>query len=644
MAANLTPGDRIILKMLVKSGRVSEEQAQKLAEILVRQKAKDPTRGIADLLVTRDVVTTTEMNKLLWEADKRTSAAELQAKAEAMEEHADEEEDEGEEEEAPVRRPRRATAVAPAAKSNIGLWIALGVAFWGLAGGIGAFVYMQQNNDPQEVASGDNDPSDRDPADQGNPVPSSARVDEGRSTSEFDQDDSAYEEVRRPSSDDRDDEGAADDDKLSYRQAEKRLVDALRETTPRERLGSLAALVERSPDSFVAEVQEELDNQLERFEALAEAEWKRIQSKLERAKSQMQLAKAYDLCFPIYDRFGPLVLEGKLKSEVDSIAKQRKKLWEENLAEATKAFDDENYELARRIFERTHTYGTSGQVAESEKWLAKIEKVADTAAPLVSEEELAAIRKREKEKGRRPSDDDESEADEVEPPETDEWATELGQRLKPISDRLSDLFSATESSLSADGTIQLTYEFTSKDLALADDWLPKVKEVPDTRDKIRWSVDWEERNGLKLANDGVFLMEAPVLGDVEFEAEIYVGNPYNQRNLFALCWADKKGKGAAGIYGRQVATLKKFRPGKRKPSKPKPVLSDKDYTYKLMIVEGEFRTALGNKKSDTIKLPKKLESGHCGFVWSGSIAVIVQRVKVKAKLDIEWAEKQLGFQ
>ncbi len=217
-------------------------------------------------------------------------------------------------------------------------------------------------------------------------------------------------------------------------------------------------------------------------------------------------------------------------------------------------------------------------------------------------------------------------------------------RVDRIVEKLDQLFNADSKSLDSSGKLELTYEFSKKEEAAAQDWRPEVSGGNQSKNGLRWTVRREDiwhTKGLKISNQGYFLHKAKIQPPLEIEVTIYIENQFAPKNLIAVAWVDRKGKGVGSVYGHQTCRVSKMRGVKRTPGKLPSLDSKRRYTFTVRVEDGMFHAKTRASKLPPQKLPKKMKSGRAALIWGGTVAAVVEKVTIRGKLDLEWAEKEL---
>jgi hypothetical protein len=72
---------------------------------------------------------------------------------------------------------------------------------------------------------------------------------------------------------------------------------------------------------------------------------------------------------------------------------------------------------------------------------------------------------------------------------------------------------------------------------------------------------------------------------------------------------------------------------------------EEHHKFGFELKEGRFSSLLNGRakeQTDSKKILKKLGSGQVGLVWRGTISGIVPQMKIRGKLDLDWAADQIA--
>ena len=215
-------------------------------------------------------------------------------------------------------------------------------------------------------------------------------------------------------------------------------------------------------------------------------------------------------------------------------------------------------------------------------------------------------------------------------------------------ERILDLFEATDEQISADGTVQLVYDFESEERSLAADWFPTPQE--SLAGKIRWSRDWEGRcrgatGGILIADEGQWFHSAVWQPDVRMELTYisFVGGRSGDLVAAVFAWSKKLRKRIGSNLGTQLVRVSGTRP-KSKMGEPPVIAFEEPHRFGLQLKDGLFTTLIDGQpreQADSTKSLKKLDRGQVGLVWSGTVSGIIPEMKINGKIDLDWAADQI---
>jgi len=228
-----------------------------------------------------------------------------------------------------------------------------------------------------------------------------------------------------------------------------------------------------------------------------------------------------------------------------------------------------------------------------------------------------------------------------------ETAVSSFQLTEEEQERVLDLFQATDEKISKDGVLELVYNFESEHQSLGDDWFPP----PGNRgQKVRWSRDWEGNcegvnGGVIVSDSGQWFHSGVWQPDVRMELTYvsFLGGRRGDMVAAVFAWSKKLRQRVGSNLGRQLVRIS----GTKATGGvgPAPVIVYEDHhKFGFELKDGSFSTLInGNVKqqTDNKKVLKNLGPGQVGLVWRGTISGIVPELKIRGKIDLDWAADQI---
>ena len=214
-----------------------------------------------------------------------------------------------------------------------------------------------------------------------------------------------------------------------------------------------------------------------------------------------------------------------------------------------------------------------------------------------------------------------------------------------------DLFQATGETISPNGTLELIYNFASKNEQLGEDWAP-IPTNPFGRigQSVRWTRGGEGAmvgvsGGIYIADKGQWFHRAVWKPQVKVESTYYSFCGGSAGDMFAATYAWTKGlrRRVGSNLGSQVMRISGVKPagGIGKPSE---IIFREPVHFGFELKDGQFSAQRGGRtleQSSSSKFLKKLDSGQVGFVWSGNIRCCITKVTLRGQLDLDWAAKSI---
>ncbi|MEC9476279.1 MAG: hypothetical protein VX764_04500 [Planctomycetota bacterium] len=217
--------------------------------------------------------------------------------------------------------------------------------------------------------------------------------------------------------------------------------------------------------------------------------------------------------------------------------------------------------------------------------------------------------------------------------------------------RILDLFQASSEAISPDGVLQLTYDFTSNDEVLGEDWIP-IPTNPYGRigQPVRWIRGSEGgvvgvSRGIFFADKGQWFHRALWRPQVKLETTYYSFCGGSNGDMFAAVYGWTKGlrRRVGSNLGAQLLKISgvKATGGLGKA----PVIIFKEpVPFGFDLKDGTFHAQHAGRttqQSDSSKFVKKLDSGQVGFVWNGNIRGCIGKLTLRGQLDLDWAAKSI---
>jgi hypothetical protein len=223
--------------------------------------------------------------------------------------------------------------------------------------------------------------------------------------------------------------------------------------------------------------------------------------------------------------------------------------------------------------------------------------------------------------------------------------------LEEERSRILDLFQATGEKISPNGTLELIYDFTSKNEILGEDWSP-IPTNPFGRigQPVRWTRGGEGgvvgvAGGIYMADKGQWFHRAVWKPQVKVESTFYSFCGGSVGDMVAATYGWTKGlrRRVGSNLGSQVMRISGVKPagGIGKPSE---IIFREPVNFGFELKDGQFSAQRGGRtqqQSSSSKFLKKLDSGQVGFVWNGNIRCCITKVTLRGQLDLDWAAKSI---
>ena len=217
--------------------------------------------------------------------------------------------------------------------------------------------------------------------------------------------------------------------------------------------------------------------------------------------------------------------------------------------------------------------------------------------------------------------------------------------------RILDMFQATSKSISPQGTLELIYNFASKDEGLGEDWSPiPTGQYGRIGQPVRWTRGAEGgvvgvSGGIYFADKGQWIHSAVWQQEVKMDATYYSFCGGSVGDMFAAVYGWTKGlrRRVGSNLGSQVLRIAGIKPAGG-IGKPPEIIFREPVQFGFDLKGGTFNAHRGGRtveQTGSNKFLKKLDSGQVGFVWNGNIRCCITKVKLRGKIDMDWAAKSI---
>jgi hypothetical protein len=217
--------------------------------------------------------------------------------------------------------------------------------------------------------------------------------------------------------------------------------------------------------------------------------------------------------------------------------------------------------------------------------------------------------------------------------------------------RILELFQATSKSISPQGTLQLMYNFASKDEGLGEDWSPiPTGQYGRIGQPVRWIRGAEGGvvgvpGGIYFADKGQWIHSAVWQQEVKMDATYYSFCGGSVGDMFAAVYGWTKGlrRRVGSNLGSQLMRIAGIKPAGG-IGKPPEIIFREPVHFGFELKGGTFHAQRGGRtvvETGSNKFLKKLDSGQAGFVWNGNIRCCITKVKLRGKIDLDWAAKSI---
>jgi hypothetical protein len=217
------------------------------------------------------------------------------------------------------------------------------------------------------------------------------------------------------------------------------------------------------------------------------------------------------------------------------------------------------------------------------------------------------------------------------------------------------LFHASKKSFE-DGKLVLTYDFSTRDEELLEDWTPKMAAL---KPKLHWSTSGEsyvaehestyvrkeaDSQGVVMSDNGQWMHKAVFLPDVEVSLEVLNLAIHRPGTLMGPIFYNSRKKESIGVNGG----FQFISSSGGKPAKPfLPLKTDKviermqQYSFGYRLQDKVLECIRADKKVLDTKVAQGFDNGRVGLFWTGSIQCFVFRATLKGRLDPVWLAEQL---
>ena len=217
--------------------------------------------------------------------------------------------------------------------------------------------------------------------------------------------------------------------------------------------------------------------------------------------------------------------------------------------------------------------------------------------------------------------------------------------------RILDLFQATDESISPDGVLNLTYNFSSKNESLGEDWMPiPTNQYGRIGQPVRWLRGSEGgavgvSAGIFFAAQGQWFHRAVWQPHVKLETTYHSFCGGSNGDMFAAVFGWTKGlrRRVGSNLGEQLVKISGVKASGGLGKAPI-IIFKQPVPFGFDLKNGTFHAQHGGRttqQSDSSKFVKKLDSGQVGFVWSGNVRGCIGNLTLRGKIDLDWAAKSI---
>lgn len=594
-----SPHDRQLLQHLVRQGRITREEATELWNSLDLYQVENARVRIPDLLVQKQIITVAELAQFMArieEEEEQDAIAHGRAPAPAAAAPA---------EPAPSAGGRNALIVV----SVVGTLILIGVAVW-LAGGS----EPEPAPPPKEVVKVQ--PVAPPPPPEPEPEPEPIDPLEVALRDELEQ--------------------------------------SVQIADVRERIEALDEIYTRSSSRLPVDAdiraaqraaRRELDGMARVAFDAAKPEWQAL-------LDEEKFSEAVSVLDGLLDRFGVEAIDGEIQHQRSLVQQTIERYCARMLRAGKRSLSRNSLVAAKRDLDRVARLGSRSQVAEAEEMLREIAAKSSEVAGSSADDDVAdaaiargSARADESdatsdEVAAGPGDSEDDVADDDDTlDEDDEPDVPVDPRIVNIRDRLVELLPSGKATLSDDGILTATYELHDGDRRSGYDWVPDI-EGAQFSDKTRWSTP-REATGVRVSENGFWRHRARLVSGVKFQVRYQSLSGYRPQNMFALVWMSDRGLGVATNMGQQTGYVNTGRVTSLK-GRLRPHSAGDPHELMLEVGETHFKGRFGTARTQERPNKKGQKNGFCGVIWKPQIKAVLLHVHVEGKLDLDWAEKELG--
>jgi hypothetical protein len=217
--------------------------------------------------------------------------------------------------------------------------------------------------------------------------------------------------------------------------------------------------------------------------------------------------------------------------------------------------------------------------------------------------------------------------------------------------RILDLFQATSESISPQGVLKLTYNFSANNEVLGEDWMPiPTNQYGRIGQPVRWIRGGESgvvglTGGIFFADKGQWFHRAVWQPQVKLETTYYSFCGGSNGDLFAAVYGWTKGlrRRVGSNLGTQLVKISGIKASGGLGKAPE-IIFKQPVPFGFDLKDGTFHAQHGGRttqQSDSSKFVKKLDSGQVGFVWSGNVRGCIAKLTLRGKIDLDWAAKSI---
>ncbi|MGE4618689.1 MAG: hypothetical protein AAEJ04_02655 [Planctomycetota bacterium] len=217
--------------------------------------------------------------------------------------------------------------------------------------------------------------------------------------------------------------------------------------------------------------------------------------------------------------------------------------------------------------------------------------------------------------------------------------------------RILDLFQATSEKISPEGILELTYNFSSDEEVLGEDWMPiPTNQYGRIGQPVRWLRGSEGgtvgvSKGIFFADKGQWFHRAVWQPHVKLETTYHSFCGGSNGDMFAAVFGWTKGlrRRVGSNLGAQLVKISGFKASGGIGKAPR-IIFREPIPFGFEIKDGTFHAHKNGRtveQTSSSKFVKKLDSGQVGFVWSGNVRGCIGNLTLRGKIDLDWAAKSI---